>query len=299
MFVSSLPLPVLALSLDGAKSFALDLYDHMQRDWWATAYWSGVWVCGFIATFLLIRMLFTHWGDRDVMKKTLGLSLIVHMLVGMLSTTVMFGPGSSGSDEPEDVIAIRRVVVNPPPEESTAPAGEEHAAASERRLPGKSPAWEQSPKFDSRQAARLDREAQEPPRDVEFPPDRKAAADSLSIPAPDLADRPERHDAPPQPDRQTAKLNRPADRTQPPIGEETADARPGAGALTGAPVRGARAPVGSSATGVARRARPETTDDMPISIEKERNIPEPALAIDPQPRVARGAETPEPPPVAR
>src|SRR5262245_62877564 len=115
MFASSTAEPMLvwlvgAVSFDWWKLHLLDIYDRMQRDWWATAYWGGVWACGFVATFLLLRMLFTHWGDRDVMKKTLGLSLLVHVLVGMLSTTVIFGPGMSSSGEPEMLVAIRRVV---------------------------------------------------------------------------------------------------------------------------------------------------------------------------------------------
>ncbi|MFM8582776.1 MAG: hypothetical protein ACKOFW_14895, partial [Planctomycetaceae bacterium] len=52
-------------------------------------FWTLVWGCAFVATFLFIRMLFTGWGDRNVTEKTLALSLLVHLLVAMLSTTVM------------------------------------------------------------------------------------------------------------------------------------------------------------------------------------------------------------------
>ena len=80
-------------SLDEIERFLLGVYDRMQRDWMATGYWGLVWACGFFITFLLVRMLFTRWGDRDITKKTLGVSLLIHMLVGMVSNTEIFGPG--------------------------------------------------------------------------------------------------------------------------------------------------------------------------------------------------------------
>src|SRR6266852_4853792 len=84
---------VLAVSLDGLKPLARDIFVRMQREPWVMVWWGGVWVCGFIVTFLLLRVLFTRWGDRDVMKKTLALSLLVHTLGGMLSTEFIFSPG--------------------------------------------------------------------------------------------------------------------------------------------------------------------------------------------------------------
>ena len=90
-------MPVLALSIDGLKPFAADLWEHMHHgEWWATtAFWGVIWACGFVATFLLLRVLFTRWGDRDVMKKTLAVSLLLHVLFGMLSTRVVFGPAGA------------------------------------------------------------------------------------------------------------------------------------------------------------------------------------------------------------
>ena len=81
-------------SLDEIERFVLGSYDRMQRDPLETGYWGLVWACGFCITFLLVRMLFTRWGDRDITKKTLGVSLLVHLLIGMVSNTVIFGPGS-------------------------------------------------------------------------------------------------------------------------------------------------------------------------------------------------------------
>src|SRR5579872_6955169 len=109
--------------LDRTRQFAVDTYDRMQSDWTATAYWAGIWVCGFVVTFLLIRMMFTHWGDRDVTKKTIWLSLLVHTLVGMLSTTVIF-PNVRGEPGLGGTAPIRHVIIQKEPGESAAEGDE-------------------------------------------------------------------------------------------------------------------------------------------------------------------------------
>src|SRR5579871_5761139 len=153
--------PTLALidvSIDGAKELALDLFDRMQRDWWATAYWGFVWACGFVITFLFLRMLFTRWGDRDVTKKTLGLSLLVHALVGMLSTTVIFGT-SVGPEGGPDRVMIGRVVADGGTADLRSQTSlSENPSSGRQTNNGKSPAWDQGPKFDSQRPARLEKE---------------------------------------------------------------------------------------------------------------------------------------------
>src|SRR5258708_35093308 len=96
-------------SLDEIKRFLLGVYDRMQRDWMATGYWGLVWACGFVITFLLVRMLFTRWGDRDITKKTLWVSLLVHTLVGMVSNTVVFGPGFSHDPDAGGALTIHHI----------------------------------------------------------------------------------------------------------------------------------------------------------------------------------------------
>src|SRR5438445_9810984 len=212
--------PVLSadvLSVEELKLFAIDMYGRMQRDWWATAYWAGIWTCGFVVTFLLIRMLFTRWGDRDVTKKTLGLSLLVHALSGMLSTTVMFGTAAFPEPTSERVTGIRRVIVDGDPSEASEKASGEHGKATPH-----SRAWERAPKFDSQQHARIEREPREVPGDAATPQKHEGRAEPISIPLPDVAERAP-HDEPlPGSERLDARLNRPADPTQTPIAEETA-----------------------------------------------------------------------------
>src|SRR5260370_20661401 len=109
---ASLPL-VLAFgpSLDEIKRFGLDVYDRIQRDPLAAGYWGLVWGCGFVITFLLVRMFFTRWGDRDITKKTLGVSLLVHLLLGMVSNSVVFGPGFSQDPDSGGALTIHHVVM--------------------------------------------------------------------------------------------------------------------------------------------------------------------------------------------
>ncbi len=257
----------MAISLDGLQALALDLYDHMQRDWAATTYWGGVWVCGFIATFVLLRMLFTHWGDRDVMKKTLGLSVIVHMLFGMLSTTVMFGPGMSSEGEP-NAYAIRRVIVENPSSSGGTPGDDARAENEGGSRTGKPRAWEEVPKFSTEPSGRLEQPEREAHAAAMDPQQRTVANEPLAFPAGDLADRPDHADPLPVPDREAARLNRPAERAQPPIAEETAESRP-ENAKANGPARETRGTAGPApaAADVARRARPATPSDAPPAVD--------------------------------
>src|SRR5262249_5755923 len=159
-------------------------------------------------TFLLLRMLFTHWGDRDVMKKTLGLSLLVHVLVGMLSTTVIFGPGMSSSGEPEMLVAIRRVVAAEVSSPGEGPPTDENIPGDNGgRIPGKPPAWERAAAVDVQEPIRLEMRPQGH-ADAEITPEKRAAG-PLPLAVPEVATRSNRADQAPEPDRQTSKLNRP------------------------------------------------------------------------------------------
>jgi len=84
-------------------------WQQAQADPVGTLFWTLIWGCAFVATFLLIRMLFTGWGDRNVTEKTLALSLLVHLLVAMLSTTVMLARQPAAATETRT--PLRRVVL--------------------------------------------------------------------------------------------------------------------------------------------------------------------------------------------
>src|SRR5579863_4392923 len=152
------PLPVLLAhgpSLDEIKRFLLAVYDQAKDDPWAAGYWGLVWACGFVITFLLVRMFFTRWGDRDITKKTLGVSLLVHFLVGMVSNSVVFGPGTSHDPDSGGALTIRDVVVEGgDPGRDGDSTGNDKQTVLSSHLPGSSPAWEQAPKLAARSIER-------------------------------------------------------------------------------------------------------------------------------------------------
>ncbi len=298
MFASSPNLPVVVtsaivtsidgrLSLAGLKDLAFEVFDRMQRDWWATAWWGAVWTCGFIVTFLLLRMLFTRWGDRNVMTKTLALSLLVHVLGGMLSTEFMFGPGLAQEAESDEGISIRNVLVEGPASDGDSPFGNEsRAAAAGGALPGTSPAWERTPDFASQPPARIDRPSPDDAAVVPVPQKHNEGAEALALPAPDLAER--REDDNPLPERATAKLNLPVGQLPSPIAEETADSRPEA-KLGPAAARGTQAAPATASLEAARGVRTEIASER--SIERDGlGSGDRASDSDMQPQVARDSE---------
>jgi hypothetical protein len=84
-------------------------------------FWGVVWGVAFVATFLLLRMFFTGWGDKNVTEKTLALSILLHALLAMLSTTVMLTQGETAATEQRT--PIRRVVLDNTGEASNPPSG--------------------------------------------------------------------------------------------------------------------------------------------------------------------------------
>ena len=182
MFHCANALPLLALSLDRVKPAVLDLIDRLWQGGWASVYWGGVWLMGFIATVLLFRMLFTRWGDGNVMKKTLGLSLLVHLLFGMVSTHVTLGPGSSLRGAPEKFVPVSRVVVEGQTDRDGLPGNERLTGDNGGQLPGTSPAWEKVPLSDTRDIARLDRPISEM-ADAATTRERATSTDSPAISA--------------------------------------------------------------------------------------------------------------------
>src|SRR5262245_24701964 len=308
-------MPVLALSIDGLKPFATDLWEHMHHaEWWAaTTFWGVIWACGFVATFLLLRVLFTRWGDRDVMKKTLAVSLLLHLLCGMLSTRVVFGPagasqgllslilpGSSREDSTKDVSEedprIDEVAIEGPDSPGDDLAGSENAAGG--KLPGASPPWERTPSFSSQVPARMENQPREPAEAAIAQPQRTGGGEALSFPSGDQTDRPAHADPFPEPDRQTARMSRPSETPQTRIAEETADARPEAGTPPGA--RAARSAAGEiGAPEITPRTRPAETKNSAAAIDYGPDLVESSKSSEPRPALARGADTREVPRMSR
>src|SRR5579872_2012711 len=280
-------LVLIDVSIDGAKELALDLFDRMQRDWWATAYWGFVWTCGFVATFLFLRMLFTRWGDRDVTKKTLGLSLLVHALVGTLSTTVIFGT-SAGPDGGPDRVMIGRVVADGGTADLRGGTSLADAPAiGGQAKKGKSAAWDRAPKFDPQRPSRLERELAEA-SDNSLAQNRPAS-EPVSIPTPALTDQTPRAEPLPATTRLETKLAAPTETTSAPIAEETAQARPEANAKAPLAGRGVRGDPQATRSEEPHRNRPQTSDDLEIAADNSPGASEASKAFDLAARV-RGDE---------
>ncbi|MFN6106085.1 MAG: hypothetical protein ACK5EA_16770, partial [Planctomycetaceae bacterium] len=114
----------LAFAFPTPDEVLLFLTRHWHGAWqdpFGYAFWGVVWGVAFMATFLLVRMFFTGWGDTNVTEKTLALSILLHALVAMLSTTVMLTQGEVASSEQRT--QIRRVVLENSGESAVASQG--------------------------------------------------------------------------------------------------------------------------------------------------------------------------------
>ena len=261
----------IVVSLDGAKSAAVDLYDHVRADVWGSLYWGVIWGCTFVITFLLVRMLFTRWGDRNITMKTLGVSLLVHLLVGMISNTVVFGPGAAccrkkSRASPFPARRLRRAEFSG---RSPPPAHDADPFEKRSRLPGNSPAWEQASQPEARSIDRQTTRTLESPASEIVSDPREMKAESLSISAPNLADRPQAAEPGPEALRDTGKIARPAEMTPARIAEETAQSRPDATVRSGSGTRTARGAgdTAPAATDVGMRTRAATSEDLRISAD--------------------------------
>ncbi len=291
-------LNVIGVSLEGAKSAAIDLYDHVRADVWGSLYWGVIWGCAFVITFLLVRMLFTRWGDRNITMKTLGVSLLVHLLAGMISNTVVFGPGGGVVPEEKPGVPIRRVVFEGPNSPGDAAAGHDEDPFEKRsRLPGNSPAWEQASQPEARSIGRQPTRTLESPASEIVSDPREMKAESLSISAPNLADRPQAAEPAPEALRDTSKIARPAEMTPARIAEETAQSRPDATVRSGSGTRTARGAgdTAPAATDVGMRKRAATSEDLRISADGPATAsPSPGVS-DPQVPAGRKGDPREAP----
>ena len=114
----------LAFALPSSEELLQFLERHWHGAWqdpFGYAFWGLIWGVAFVVTFLLIRMFFTGWGDKNVTEKTLALSILLHALVAMLSTTVMLTQGEVASSEQRT--QIRRVVLENSGESAVASQG--------------------------------------------------------------------------------------------------------------------------------------------------------------------------------
>jgi hypothetical protein len=229
-----------------------------QREPLSYSLWVGMWACGFVATFLLIRMVFTRWGDTRVTQKTLALSLLVHLLAGMISTTVMFDPPLSPARGSEYQTVISRVVI------------EQDKAEPDRKaeLP---PIWERMTSLPQASVSRVAKTVAEPP-DVEKPAKRAADPDALAHrDLPSLPIQPGLEPVVPEsvatPETKPAAVPVPVTIEN----EATADARPDVEPPSHV-VRQARVSAGLAQADLPRPSRTGTSEELNLDIAAPREV---------------------------
>ena len=87
----------------------------MLRDAWqevnAHKLWYVTWVGLFLCTYMMLRMLITRWGDTNVTRKALVLSLLLHFVGGLFTTSVHIATHAGTTGDTRDAIPMRNVIV--------------------------------------------------------------------------------------------------------------------------------------------------------------------------------------------
>jgi hypothetical protein len=284
-----------AFSRDALVAHWHDLVEFARTDTVGFGFWTAVWVGSFCITFLLLRMLFTRWGETNVTQKTMALSLLAHLVLAMLSTRMVFhqpggSPWGKGISRETIVRPSRRAVL-------------EAEASSAGRLPGRAPVWEQPPALATGTAERLAKPTAEATTPIV--PERTAAS-PVESPITPLPDVPVARPVPPAPapERTVATAPRAAPAVADAIAEETAQARPDTNPGRSAPTREARSPADVPVVETARTLRPPAARDesppLPAPIPVKSTAAEPKATLAEIPREGPPARTagPAPAPIA-
>lgn len=196
--------------------------------------WAGL----FAATFVLVRMLYTRWGESNVTAKALAVSMLVHLAGGLWTTTVRLASGRPELSAPERV-PIRRVIV-----ESRA----SRTPTENRQIPS----WERPLEIPREAMSRITRDMVESPTPTI---DKQKTAEAIAATSPTQVDRLpaveqplSARDAARSPSTVTGAMNR--------IAEETSENRPEAATTSGDVSRTGPARSGAPKLQVDRGARP-------------------------------------------
>ena len=228
--------PIFAeLSFERVWEFVVEIAGRFRTDPWGSLYWSAIWICGFVITFLLVRMLFTRWGDRNITFKTLTVSLLMHLLLAMVSNTVVFEPTQAGSNEIIGV-PIRRVIIEGSNRSGDVDSPIEDPFERPVSLPSRSPAWEKSPSLESPSLTRTPKRVLTA-AEADMPAERReTAVQEVEIPEERPTELPSAEAPAPATQRSAEKIAKANNAAQPRIDEETAQSRndtnPGAGKNT-------------------------------------------------------------------
>lgn len=181
--------------------------EDVSTNWIWYLIWSGL----FVATFLLLRMLVTRWGNENVTQKTLVLSLLLHSVAGLFSTTVKIAQ-STAVESVSDHVPIRRVVMS-------------EARDIPQTTTGDKPIWEKLPEPTPTDVPRLSLPKPKTPA-VSVPEKQPVPVEPLELALPNLPPLPSPRPEPPTAVREP-QAQPPVRNSQPdPIPEQTAEKRP-------------------------------------------------------------------------
>lgn len=276
-----------SLSLDAAMAQGAALAAYARRDPAGFAFWACVWAGSLTATFLFLRMLFTRWGDTQVTRKTMALSVLLHLIVAATSTRFDL-PLRGGTQDREDSIVRfhRRQVVD---SESRDVDDNTPDTPGDSKTAGKPDVWDETPRFDEPPALRQPKEPIDTraPELARTPTPLEPAAD-LSLPEatqPAVA-------AVPQPERLDTLPPKAANVPTSPAVEETAESRDGPAQASLRPDRAARAAPPSIEESAKQPVR-EPAAESNLVVRSESNLTVAVPDIAPLAAIRRDVAVPD------
>jgi hypothetical protein len=243
----------------------------LREQWVVWIVWFGL----FLATILILRMLVTRWGQKNEIQKALGLSILLHTVVLLYSTTLPLMQGTLGATQPERV-SIRHVVLT-----------ERDNNPSERSATGRSAVWDRLPDTSDDSFDRLDKSPADPL--AMSSPDRKASdLPDTQAKVPDLPDTPTSPPVDPTTVTSAQKTQVTAEANPTKIPEETAEARPGQALPSSNTSRQPRAAPGVAASQVERMTREGNTESVGVKLNPLESLATSAVPVEPDAKIPRG-----------
>lgn len=272
---SSVDLTVFRERLEQVGPFVRQLLEQAVDQWVLSLIWAGL----FCVTFLLMRMLITRWGDTRVTMKAVVLSLLVHLVAGLWTTTFKIA-SETLTAEKQALVPVRRLVV-----EGDQPV--------EKKKSGNTPVWEKTPPSKPEDLTRIERTplAAAP---LETPKKALAPLATPPVQIPNLPKLPDLIASLPETIRSAERAAKVVEGTRTPINEQTAEARPDVQVPAAAPARQPRAPAGVTQAEAERPTRPGVTEDLSVNLKPAKEIASRPAAADPAATIQRGPEADRP-----
>lgn len=243
----------------------------LREQWVTWVVWFGL----FLATVLILRMLVTRWGQKNEIQKALGLSILLHTVVLLYSTTLPLMQGALGAS-PTERVSIRHVVLN---ERENSPA--------ERSANGRSAVWDQLPNTSAESLDRLDK-APVNPLAIDNPNRTASELPDTQARVPDLPDTPTSQPVDPATVTSTQKPQVTAEANPTKIPEESAEARPGESQPSATTSRQPRVAPGVAASQVERMTREGNTESVGVKLNPLESLATSAVPVEPDAKLPRG-----------